>query len=719
MPVAGAKFGWLHAFAAAIGISCSLLLIPATAGADWNSIQTISGVGTNTSQTRTAGDQDGNALVVWKRDIGGFDVIQGTKVKVDGTQGPIFNLSPLGENATDPVAESRADGSAMVAWINTSGASDAVQTISVAADGTLGSVVTRSAVGPAGQDAKEISIALGKDGSAGATWLRFNGTNWVVQAVRIKADGTSGTVHDLSDTSSSARTPDIAAGPVDDAGTSYVYRAIWPQGTGGDGNVYSTQITVDDTLTDRYQALYDYTDLPGPKGLGRGGDPYGVQATYAKNGAFHAFWVRNRTDYYVEPNTRPDTDPNRPATDPPDVPYLNDSVEWIQATRGQPLVLGSPLTVASITPNQYGAPAYSMHSLDATVPFDGNPVVSWVNNKGGGIQQVESSRLLFPGLFGIFQGWGPTRGRVTGTAENPVIAATASGIGASAWLKPSGIPGRSVANWDRFSNTYMTAVDYTPGDDVVYSEDVGFAIAKTGETLAAFTAIDGSDVSTTRIITFTRPGIGITPGQHNFGARRIGVKSKMKILIRNTGETTNKVTGITLSGPNASRFEMVGADTCVRSLGGGDQCQIELAFTPASTDPASAKVTVISDAGNVETSVTGRGVNQTRNSLIVTPRRKATRKGGSAVYKVRVDNLGGVSSNGTRICVRSSKVLRLSGSRCQSLGNLAAGASQTVTYRVKVTRRANPRVFPLRFQLTADNAVVNTAYANLRVKKGR
>src|SRR5690606_14682806 len=121
--------------------------------------------------------------------------------------GPVATISGASANATDPVIAARANGSAVVAWLNTSTAADSVESAALGADGSVGPVANRSDVGAAGEDAKDVAVAVGDDGTAALTWLKFDGTNWIVHAVRINSDGSSGTIHGLSDTAVSSGPP--------------------------------------------------------------------------------------------------------------------------------------------------------------------------------------------------------------------------------------------------------------------------------------------------------------------------------------------------------------------------------------------------------------------------------------------------------------------------------------------------------------------------------
>lgn len=73
-----------------------------------------------------------------------------------------------------------ADGDAVFLWKRFDGTNVRVQARARSADGTLSAVENLSA---AGQDVfRGHEIAVDVDGDAVATWRRFDGTNWRIQA---------------------------------------------------------------------------------------------------------------------------------------------------------------------------------------------------------------------------------------------------------------------------------------------------------------------------------------------------------------------------------------------------------------------------------------------------------------------------------------------------------------------------------------------------------
>ncbi|MDQ5895589.1 MAG: Choice-of-anchor protein, partial [Actinomycetota bacterium] len=182
---------------------------------------------------------------------------------------------------------------------------------------------------------------------------------------------------------------------------------------------------------------------------------------------------------------------------------------------------------------------------------------------------------------------------------------------------------------------------------------------------------------------------------------------------------TAEVTGITLSGANASQYSLSGANECIGEFGSGNNCQFEVNFTPGSTGQKTALVTITSDAGVSQTNLAGTGQDKTQNSLTVKPRNASARKGKVIQLRVRAANTGGTASKSTNVCVRlNQRALRLGGNRCRTIGSLPAGASRNITFRVRVTWRARTGVrYPVSIRMNSGNAIVRKVVANLRRKR--
>ena len=698
-----AKTGLIRAFSTLLGAVGSVLLIVSPASAGWSAPTTVSGPGSSVSQTRIAGTADGTAWVVWKRDVGGFDVIQGTKVTPGGSPGPIQTLSAPGAEATDPVIETRPDGSALVAWLNLSAADATVTSRSIAANGTLGPISARSAAGPAGQPAKDISVALGSDGSAALSWLKFNGTFWVAQAVRVGPDGTSGTLHNLSGLGS-ATPPDIAAVPSAIVGEPSAYRSVWAQGPGASASVYTREISADGAVGETVKLLWPRIPVNSgdPAGPGTGGDPQDVSIAYAADGDLNIAWVRTRTDYiFLDP------------LNPVETPYENRSVEAILAEAGQVISNDLPLTITPLTPVVYGVP-YNVEDLDMSVPEGGEAVLTWVHNMNGGGQRVETGRYL----RGIYREWVNGTGVVPAVQE-PEISANKSAAAVLGWSVPGVFPGQDTVGLRRFSNGSIDQPS-TPTGDFVYSRDFGSVVAEDGTSLAAFTAVDGGNVGTARLMVYTDPAIRVDPTTLNFGRGDIGFARVQPVTIRSAGQTPVSVSGVTLSGADAANYSLNGASKCIRKIAPGSVCVVKVRYRPSTTATQNATVTVTSELGVNEVSLTGRGLNRTRNRITLNRRNFSARKGKVVRVRATVRNTGGVASNNTRVCVNLRKrALKLAGKRCRRLGAVPAKANRTLNYRIRVTWRApRGRKLPVTFVLRANNAVVRQTVARVR-RKGR
>lgn len=723
--------GWIRDTTLTLACVLLLALVPASAQAGWGTPTVVSGGGSSTSQTRIAGGTDGSSWVIWIREVGGFDVIQGTRVATDGTQGPIITLSAPNANASEPLIESRADGSALVAWLNRSAPDDTVTSRSIAADGTLGPIHARSAPGPAGQPARDVAIALGGDGTAGIAWRKLNGLSWVVQTVKVLEDGSSGAIQDISDPSRSATSLDIGASQLPPPGrppAPTVYGVVWTGGSGVNGNVFGRQSSPDGTFPEPFQALWPYVNPNWPEepdGVGTGGDPHSIQIGYERDGSVNIVWIRDRTDWQVNgvPDNSIDLTANppvrdRPDDDPDDTPFNHEAVERIRlaGTDGLTPLFPAPgrlPPVVPVTPVVQNQP-YEVRSLFLSVPVSGWPAIAWVREVDGGGSRIATGRIV---LGGTIRRWADPAGASTGIYERPVLDANRSEAAVLGWGLPAVVPDQYNWRWSRFSNT-SPPVDFVPTD--LYSMDVGSVLAASGETTTAYTGIDAGFVGSSKVVTYSAPGIVVNPTNHNFGAVRIGREATVSTVIRSSGETTSQVTGVSLSGPDVSQFGASNAIDCVKSLGSGDNCRIDVTFKPQSVGAKTARVTVTSDVGVFTTDLVGSGLDQTQNRLTVTPRNRAVRGGRVVPLRVRAVNTGGTASRSTRVCVRYNKrVLRLAGNRCRNLGSLAPGASRNLNFRIRVTWRARQGArIPVMFRMNAGNAVVRQAVANLR-RRGR
>jgi hypothetical protein len=158
---------------------------------------------------QVASDEDGDAVFTWLRFDGNRDRAQGRTMTSAGALGATFVLTPSGPSARDPQVAIDANGDAVFTWQRFEVDSDRIQSRTRTAAGTLGAITNLSA---AGGDAYAPQVASRDDGSSVFVWLRFDGANDRVQARTMTAGGVLGGVQTISDAGADALTPQVAIG---------------------------------------------------------------------------------------------------------------------------------------------------------------------------------------------------------------------------------------------------------------------------------------------------------------------------------------------------------------------------------------------------------------------------------------------------------------------------------------------------------------------------
>jgi hypothetical protein len=189
-------------------------------------------------QPQVAVDRDGTAHFTWRR-FDGIDTVRTRARTPNGTLGAVQDLSAAGQDAQHPALALDPQGNAYYVWVRFNGTHDIVQARKRNANGTLGAVQDLS---PAGRNAFQPRLAVDSQGNAYFTWLRFNGTNFIVQARKRNANGTLGAVQDLSPSGRDAGGPALA---VDPQGNSYF---VWERFNGAEKVVQFRRRAADGTL---------------------------------------------------------------------------------------------------------------------------------------------------------------------------------------------------------------------------------------------------------------------------------------------------------------------------------------------------------------------------------------------------------------------------------------------------------------------------------------
>ncbi len=123
-----------------------------------------------------------------------------------------------------------------------------------------------------------------------------------------------------------------------------------------------------------------------------------------------------------------------------------------------------------------------------------------------------------------------------------------------------------------------------------------FKPAGTGPEVAQLKITDGA-ANSPQIVSLKGVGtlVQFAPSQVNYGKVPVGSPKATAIALTNTGATTLSITGIQISGTNATDFSEV--NTCGTSVNAGASCTITVTFTPAAKGARSAQVSVTDSGG--------------------------------------------------------------------------------------------------------------------------
>jgi hypothetical protein len=110
-----------------------------------------------------------------------------------------------------------------------------------------------------------------------------------------------------------------------------------------------------------------------------------------------------------------------------------------------------------------------------------------------------------------------------------------------------------------------------------------------------------------------------------------------------------------------------------------------------------------------------RGISPGTPKLALTVRKpKGVRSGRKAIVKARVSNTGKGDAKAVRVCLRAPKPLAPR-KRCRGVGELAAGKSRTVRFKVR-TRKDRPGKYTLHLKASGEGTNAARATTTLRVR---
>lgn len=183
------------------------------AGVPEATTKNLSRSGHDATVPQVAVGPDGTATVVWKRFEGFHDRVEERRLTPSGERLPAEAtnlLSEAGGDAVEPQVASAPDGSATVVWSRYDGSDSIVQARRIDAEGEPESEEALN-LSAGEESAKQPEVAIDSEGEATVIWDRFDGSHWVIQMRRLKPDGAlDGAAANLSASGRDAAEPQLA-----------------------------------------------------------------------------------------------------------------------------------------------------------------------------------------------------------------------------------------------------------------------------------------------------------------------------------------------------------------------------------------------------------------------------------------------------------------------------------------------------------------------------
>ena len=136
--------------------------------------------------------------------------------------------------------------------------------------------------------------------------------------------------------------------------------------------------------------------------------------------------------------------------------------------------------------------------------------------------------------------------------------------------------------------------------------------ARSGQLSVAANVASGS-LSVALSGTGETPGVvNLSPTSIDFGQVKVGTTSKpLSVTAENSGQSAAAIASVTVSGP----FVLATNSCGTTSLAGASDCQLQVAFAPASAGPATGWLTMVDDAGTQTVQLNGTGAAPPTDSL--------------------------------------------------------------------------------------------------------
>jgi len=580
---------------------------------------------------------DGTTTAVWQRFYGSNLIIQTATRPPGGSFGAAVNLSATGQNADQPQIAIAPDGTATAVWTRFDGANYVVQAVTRPPGGTFGATVDLSA---AGENASRPRIAIAPDGATTVVWIRYNGVNYVVQAATRPPGGSFGAVVELS---AAGAVPQVAIAP--DGATT----VVWIRYNGVNNVVQAVTRPPGGT----FGAAVDLSAA--------GGSADQPQIAIAPDGTATAVWYRSDgSNNIIQAATRPPGGSFGAATD----------VSAVGQDTSDPQIVVTPDGTATAVWSRYDAVNYIYINQAATRP-PGGSFGAAVDLSAAG----QDARL-------------------------PQIAVAPDGTATAVWARSDGADYIIEAATRQPGGSFAAAIGLSAAGQTAYDPQI--AIAADGTATTVWSRSNGTK-NVIQSASTGQPSILLQVDRAGSGAGAVSSSPAGISCGADCAEVYPSFTTVTLTATPSPGSTFTGWSGA--GCSGIGTCEVTLLEATAVTAEFTADPPPPGPDG------TPRLAN-----LKITPKSKSAKPGSKITFKVRVTNTGLVIARNLKVCAKAPKRL-VKPIRCARVGSLAAGQSRTVKIVATVKRGAKKgNRARLTFTATATGVSKKTGRASLRVR---
>lgn len=680
------------------------LVSAAPAGASgWSQIEPYPGIsGPSAVRVKTIGLDDDRRLVYWVADVGGLDALQARWYFPDGTFGPVMNLNTPGEYGRDLKTVVSKEKAVTLAWIAPGTPNEVVKSVTIPAGGVPGPVITRSPVGSLGQPINDLSIAQSQDGTLAFSWLRLIGLSWQGEA---RFNSPSGPVRtavrryvDIPETLTGAALTALSDGRFMYMWSSYnmttgffnvgsvliLANGAVDKDAGGVGYVYPTEVQRKDS---EGNPVVDLNNQPVMDPSGAEGPSKDVEVAIDGSGGGVVTWL-------YKPGA---------------------STNWrVESARFQ---AGAQPAIDSLSSVSRAGADIANLRLEG---IRGRLYATWFSKKDGGFSTEVTKFKNSDDKEKQKVTWTLSR---SSTFVDPAMDVAEDHTILLGWSEPGQTPGLHRVSFLEISSQGAAWPVDVPGADTLKSSFGAIPLAgKKNASTGVFYGVDQNDSGSYWSTTHSDPGIAMTPSTLSFGTGLLNVANGIRrTIITNPGQTSSRVTDISLTGADASEFSLVDPTACLREIDPGGSCPVEIRFVPGRVGPRKARLEVKSDGGDVASELSGNTIARTRLSLKSVPRsgkgKNQVRAGGAVRIKAVVRNTGGIPAEPVKLCIGPDSRGFSSKGRCIRNRVLPTGSAWVTTFKARTVKGLSKGTrLSIRLKLFSGNANAKRVHRYFRIK---